>query len=66
MIILTVVILDFSTLSATNVQFLTTKRYDEPHRHFHIRVAPRKPRQTANIKPYLASLHFLLSPRSLP
>ena len=33
-IIVTVVILDFSTLSGTNLQILTPKRYDEHPRHF--------------------------------
>ena len=34
-IILTVVILDFNTLSSTNLQNLTPERYDERSRHFY-------------------------------
>ena len=34
------VILDFSTLSGTNLQILTCKRYDEHPRDFHIRGLP--------------------------
>ena len=39
-IILTAVILDFSTLSGTNLQILTPKRYDEHLRHFYMVVLP--------------------------
>ena len=39
-IILTVVSVDFSTLSGTNLQILTPKRYDEHLRHFYMVVLP--------------------------
>ena len=39
-IILTVVILDFSTLSCTNLQILTPERYDEHSHHFDMEVPP--------------------------
>ena len=38
-IILTVVTLDISTLSSTNLQILTPKRYDEQPRHFYMEVS---------------------------
>ena len=39
MIILTVVILDFSTLSGTNIKMLTPKRYDEHPNHLYMEVS---------------------------